>query len=188
MWRLQAGSGEEAMGELMARWRLPIFRLCARMTGDAHRAEDLTQEAFARVFARRADFRPDATFSTWLWRIALNLCRDEWRRRQTRGMEADPAALESEPSETPGPDATATAAEEGELLRRAMLRLPEAERSALLLRICEDLTFREVAEILDLPESTARLRVADGLDRLAKLLGPQIDRRPSQISTKGNTL
>jgi len=55
------------------RWEEPIRRLCARMTGDPHRAEDLKQKAFARVFEKRKSFQPSARFSTWLWRIALNL-------------------------------------------------------------------------------------------------------------------
>src|SRR5438045_622060 len=84
MWRVQTQNDEHAFARLVRRWEGPIQRLCARMTGDLHRAEELAQEAFARVFAKRKDYRPSGRFSTWLWRIAVNLCYDELRRRKRR--------------------------------------------------------------------------------------------------------
>ena len=80
MWRVKLHDDPQAFARLVSRWERPIQRLCARMTGDAHRAEDLAQTAFVRVFARRADWEPAGRFSTFLWRIALNLCYDELRR------------------------------------------------------------------------------------------------------------
>src|SRR5262245_52142280 len=85
MWRVKLEDDDPVFAELMRRWEIPIQDLCARMTGDAHRAEDLAQTVFARVFARRSDWEPTAKFSTFLWRVALNLCRDELRTRQRRG-------------------------------------------------------------------------------------------------------
>src|SRR5436305_6536206 len=85
MWRVKLEDDHHAFADLMLRWQRPIHDLCARMTGDIHRAEDLVQTVFARVFARRADWQPSARFSTFLWRIALNLCRDELRSRRRRG-------------------------------------------------------------------------------------------------------
>ena len=64
MWRVKLDGDAEAFARLVARWEQPIQRLCARMTGDVHRAEDLAQTAFVRVFARRADWQPTARFST----------------------------------------------------------------------------------------------------------------------------
>ncbi len=84
MWRVQNADDHAAFARLVERWETPVQRLCARMTGDLHRAEDLAQEAFARVFAKRHAYEPTGKISTWLWRIALNLCRDELRRRQRR--------------------------------------------------------------------------------------------------------
>src|SRR5213082_1781467 len=84
MWRVQTQDDESAFAQLVRRWEGPIQRLCLRMTGDLHRGEDLAQEAFSRVFAKRKDYQPSGKFSTWLWRIALNLCYDELRRRQRR--------------------------------------------------------------------------------------------------------
>src|SRR5262245_57493510 len=84
MWRVQTQDDDAAFAQLVRRWEGPIQRLCIRMIGDVHRGEDLAQETFLRVFSRRKDYRPDGKFSTWLWRIALNLCYDELRRRQRR--------------------------------------------------------------------------------------------------------
>src|ERR1041384_6662789 len=85
MWRVQTQDDERAFAQLVRRWEGPIQRLATRVTGDAHRGQDLAQETFARVFAKRKDYQPSGRFSTWLWRISLNLCYDELRRRQRRG-------------------------------------------------------------------------------------------------------
>ncbi|PYK97720.1 MAG: hypothetical protein DME19_15310 [Verrucomicrobia bacterium] len=99
MGRVQAQDDPRAFARLVERWEEPIRRLCARMTGDPHRGEDLKQDTFARVFEKRKSFRPTARFSTWLWRIALNLCYDELRRINRRGespLDADENATVSE--------------------------------------------------------------------------------------------
>lgn len=84
MWRVQTQDDERAFAQLVHRWEGPIQRLCTRMTGDLQHGEDLAQETFARVFAKRKDYQANGKFGTWLWRIALNLCYDELRRRQRR--------------------------------------------------------------------------------------------------------
>jgi RNA polymerase sigma-70 factor (ECF subfamily) len=177
MWRVQTGDDERAFAQLVRRWEGPIRRLCARMLGDTHRGEDVAQEAFARVFARRKDYQPSARFSTWLWRIALNLCYDELRRRKRRGEEslddAGAALLEEVAGSIesmPAPDEALAAREEGEQVRRAMQRLPEVYRGVLVLRHYEGLKFREIADVLDLPEGTVKSRMAEGLAQLARWL------------------
>src|SRR3974377_314488 len=84
MWRVKLDDDPQAFAALMGHWQTPIQRLCTRMTGDAHRAEDLAQTAFSRVFTCRAEWQPTGKFSTFLWQIALNLCRDELRRTKRR--------------------------------------------------------------------------------------------------------
>src|SRR6266850_2556690 len=84
MWRVQTQDDEQAFVQLVRRWEVPIQRLCLRMTGDLHRGEDLAQETFARVFTKRKEYEPSGQFSTWLWRIAMNLCYDELRRIKRR--------------------------------------------------------------------------------------------------------
>src|SRR5258707_10554799 len=84
MWRVKAHDDNREFARLMERWEMPIRNLCARMIGDLHRGEDLKQETFSRVFEKRKDYQAEGRFSTWLWRIALNVCYDELRPQDPR--------------------------------------------------------------------------------------------------------
>src|SRR5690242_378747 len=84
MWRVQMHDDAHAFAQLVGRWEKPIQRLCTRMLGDEHRGEDLAQDTFARLFAKRKEYQPTGRFSTFLWRMALNLCYDELRRIKRR--------------------------------------------------------------------------------------------------------
>jgi RNA polymerase sigma-70 factor (ECF subfamily) len=177
MWRVKTLDDPQAFARLVSRWEGPIRRLCARMTGDPHRAEDLTQTAFARVFAARTDWQPSGKFSTFLWRIALNLCHDELRKTRRRG-ECSLEALEDEgtgavdqfAADGLPPDAEADVRERGELVRRAMQELPAHYRAVVVLRHYEQLKFHEIAEVLGIPEGTAKSRMAGALTQLNRLL------------------
>src|SRR3569623_418009 len=85
MWRVKYQDDHQAFATLMERWQGPIRNLCVRMLGDAHQAEDLCQTTFVRIFAARDRWEPSAGVSTFLWRIALNLCHDELRKHRRRG-------------------------------------------------------------------------------------------------------
>lgn len=182
MWRVQMHDDAQAFAELVRRWEEPIRRLGVRLLGDVQRAEDVAQEAFARVFTHRRDFDPAARFSTWLWQIAVNLCRDEVRRRErrreqalvvTEGDEAEPTGPILEMvAEGAGPAEATERLERAEAVRRAVLRLPEPYRVVVALRHYEGLKFQEVAEVLGLPEGTVKSRMVEALDRLEVLLRP----------------
>jgi RNA polymerase sigma-70 factor, ECF subfamily len=195
MWRVQTADDEAAFARLVRRWEGPIQRLGARMTGDVQRGEDLAQETFARVFAKRREYQPDAKFSTWLWRIALNLCYDELRRRRRREESSledqggEPLTeLEGLAAPDPAPDQSLAGRERGELVRRALLRLPEVFRTVLVLRHYEDLKFREIAEVLDVPEGTVKSRMAEALAQIGRLLRPALEEigenAPRDLKTK----
>jgi len=178
MWRVQTQADERAFAALVRRWERAIQRLCTRITGDVHCGEDLAQETFARVFARRKEYQPNGKFSTWLWRIALNLSYDELRRRRRRhewSLE-DPreniAVLERSVGAESAPDKSLLRQERGELVQRALAQLPETHRTVLVLRHYDNLKFREIAEVLDLPEGTVKSRMADALTQMGRLLKP----------------
>ncbi len=188
MWRVQTEDDERAFAQLVRRWEGPIQRLCWRMTGDAHRGEDLAQETFARVFAKRKDYQPSGKFSTWLWRIALNLCYDELRRRQRReessldGMSGEAvAALEAFVAPEPPPDKSLVDRERSELVRSALMQLSESYRTVLVLRHYENLKFREIAGVLDVPEGTVKSRMAEALTQMGRLLKPMLAVEPKRI-------
>jgi len=176
MWRVKLESDPHAFATLMSRWEKPIQRLCLRMTGDSHRAEDLAQTAFTRVFAHRADWQPTAKFSTFLWRVALNLCHDELRRTNRRAecsldelSERGPS-LQLLPSDESAPDAQADVHERGEHVRDALLKLPAQYREVVVLRHYEQLKFHEIAEVLGIPQGTVKSRMAEALTQLSRLL------------------
>lgn len=188
MWRVQNEDDHRAFTLLVERWEERICRLCIRMVGNSHSAEDLSQEAFSRLFAKRKDFDPGKRFSTYLWRIALNLCYDELRRmsrrRESAIDEADPAgitSLEEYAVEAGGPDARLVEREEAELVREAVLQLPEIYRSVLVLRHYENLKLREIAEVLEVPEGTVNSRIAEGLVRLTRVLEPRLREQKSSM-------
>jgi RNA polymerase sigma-70 factor (ECF subfamily) len=177
MWRVKLQDDAEAFASLMARWQKPIENLCIRMTGDMHRAEDLAQTAFARIFARRADWEPTGKFSTFLWRVALNLCHDELRKTKRRGecsLEALDEVGDSVPdfivSEHPAPDEQADTRERAELVRNALLKLATHYREVVVLRHYEGLKFHEIGEVLAIPEGTVKSRMAEALTQLNRLL------------------
>ena len=180
MWRVQHSDDEAAFAQLVRRWEGPIQRLCERMTGDSHDAEDLAQVTFVRVFARRKEYQAKGKFSTWLWRIALNLCYDELRRRERQNMNifqsegGEPqAALEALPGAHSAPDKLLAERERSALVRRALDELPEIYRTVLVLRHYEDLKFREIAEVLGVPEGTVKSRMSEALEQFGQLLKPR---------------
>ncbi|PWU18399.1 MAG: RNA polymerase sigma factor SigW [Verrucomicrobia bacterium] len=195
MRRVQMHDDERAFAHLVKKWQGPVRRLCIRMLGDEHRGEDLAQESFARVFAQRKHYRPDGKFGTWLWRIALNLCYDELRRRQRWKQ----VSLDSTDSETLGllesfaepqiaPDQALVNQERAELVRRALLSLPEIYRAVLVLRHYENLKFREIAAVLGLPEGTVKSRMAEALTQMSQLLKPKVAAEPPGPQKNSNRM
>jgi len=179
MWRVQTHDDGEAFAQLVARWQEPIRRLCMRMLGDGHKAEDVCQEAFARVYAKRKDFQHGAKFSTFLWRVATNLCLDELRRVKRRREHPNFGAREDGSEhdlwdELPGdedtPDQNAVGGEDAAMVRHALMQLPEHYRSVVVLRHYEDLKFREIADVLGIPEGTVKSRMSEALSLLAHAL------------------
>jgi len=185
MSRVKTHDDHQEFARLVRRWEQAIRRLCTRMIGDPHRGEELKQEAFLRLFEKRKDYQTTGRFSTYLWRIALNLCYDELRRQKRRRQflgndlqteEAEGSAVEPI-ADTPGPDLRAAQSEEGALVRAALLQLPEIYRTVLVLRHYEDLKLSEIAEVLDIPEGTVNSRMAEALSRLSRILEPQLRER-----------
>jgi RNA polymerase sigma-70 factor, ECF subfamily len=184
MWRVQMEDNHEAFAELVSRWQEPIRRLCTRLTSDEHRAQDLTQEVFTKLFLHRKSFQQRGRLSTYLWRIALNHCSNERRRAQYR-HETRLEPTEDNPSDgpdrfpatTPAPDEETAANEAADVVRHALAALPEDYRNLLILRHYENLKFREIAEILDLPEGTVKTRMTEALNTMGRLLRRPLDLR-----------
>ena len=189
MWRVQTEDDHGAFALLVERWREKIRALCIRMTGNVPLGEDLAQDVFARVFEKRREFRGASKFSTWLWRIAVNRCYDEMRRPVHR---ATTESLDDENAtvvldivmEARTPRDELAAREEAEMVRRALMQLPENYRAVLVLRHYENLKLREIAEVLEVPEGTVSSRMAEALTQLTRLLEPAFEPRPRNPKPK----
>ena len=151
-----------ALQELCRRWDRPLDRFLARHTGGRD-VEDLHQETWLRVVRAADRFDANRRFSTWLFQIALNLCRDWLRRRP-------PEAADTRDGDAVATGAGSSAATEAALdVRRLLARLPEAQREVVLLRHYLDLGEDEVAEILGCPRGTVKSRLHHAMARLVAL-------------------
>jgi len=155
---LASGDGR-ALEELCRRWEHPLYQFIARHTGGRD-VEDLYQETWLRVVRAARRFERGRRFSTWLFQIAVNLCRD-WRRRPPLEP-VDPAAADARAGAPAATDAALDA-------RRLLAALPEAQRSAVILRYYHDLPEEEVAAILGCPRGTVKSRLHHAMRRLLEL-------------------
>src|SRR5205809_6274849 len=166
----------ESFNQLVVRWERPIYALAYRTLGREEDARDVVQEAFLRAFRGLRNFRGDAKFSSWLYRITLNLCRD-WIRRERRAPIAqmpegvDPIEVADEKmSPTESVEDLVARQELSGAVARAMADLPEEQRTAILLKEYHGLTFQEIADQLDCPLSTVKTRLYQGLSVLRRRL------------------
>src|SRR5881397_4215363 len=158
----------DSFNELILRWERPIFALAYRQIGREEDARDVCQETFLRAYRSLKGFRGQAKFSSWLYRIALNLCRD-WLRRERRTPIVQPPedidlmdlAAAAEPSESI--EDLVARKDLSRLVERAMAKLPEEQRTAIILKEYHGLTFQEIAELVGCPLSTVKTRLYQGL-------------------------
>ena len=169
------GGDSESFNELVLRWERPIYALAYRTIGREEDARDVCQETFLRAFRALPGFRGQAKFSSWLYRIALNLCRD-WIRRERRAPIVQPPedvdvmelAAASEPSESI--EDLVARKDLSRAVERAMALLPDEQRTAIVLKEYHGLTFQEIAELLGCPLSTVKTRLYQGLTVLRREL------------------
>jgi RNA polymerase sigma factor (sigma-70 family) len=160
-----ADGDERALGELLARWDRPLHAFIARFTG-GREVEDLRQEVWMRVLKAATRFDRTRRFSTWLFQIALNLCRD-WSRRNRPPLDA--AAADRAPGTGDNAHDGRTPMEAGLDARRLLDLLPEAQRSAIILRYYHDLSEGEMAEVMGCPRGTVKSRLHQAVRRLLAL-------------------
>jgi RNA polymerase sigma-70 factor (ECF subfamily) len=159
---------------LVLRWDRKIQGAIYRLIGSEEEARDLCQEAFFKAYRGLRAFKGEARFSSWLYQIALNLCRDRMRRRRGRTL-VSLDALEADGQAPVLRDETNALdlVEARDLQRRvkaAVLALPEEQREVIVLKEYEGLTFQEIADVLDMPVSTVKTRLYRGLDKLKERL------------------
>jgi RNA polymerase sigma-70 factor (ECF subfamily) len=165
----------DSFNQLVMRWERPIYALAYRVIGREEDARDVAQETFLRAFRALGGFKGQAKFSSWLYRITLNLCRD-WIRRQRRtpvaqapeGVDLLDLASETTPSETI--EELVSRREMSRAVAKAMASLPDEQRTAIILKEYHGLTFQEIADLLGCPLSTVKTRLYQGLTVLRRQL------------------
>lgn len=174
--RASAGDAD-AFEQLVLTYQTPIFNLCLRMTGNPEDAADLSQESFLKAWRSLGSFQFESSFSTWLYRLASNTCLDYLRsikRHPKVSLTVEDSDGETQmmdfPDTAPTPEDAAISKEENELLSRAMQELDEQQRQILTLRVVNDLSYAEIAEILSIKEGTVKSRLARTRDALRKKL------------------
>jgi RNA polymerase sigma-70 factor (ECF subfamily) len=174
------GGDMDSLGVLVARWEQPLYRFVSRMLPRSEDARDVCQETFLRILNRADRFRRGSRFSTWMYQIALNQCRDQARRRRRWGKILDDT--KEAPTETAAASGTRAGndpeadTERGELahaVRLGLAQIPAEQREVLILKEYEGLKFKEIAEILSCPESTVKSRMYYGLNGLKNALSRQ---------------
>jgi RNA polymerase sigma-70 factor (ECF subfamily) len=173
-------SGDEAAWEELVRQHTRhVYGLCYRFTGSGAEAQDLTQEVFLRVFRTLKTFRSaEGSFGTWLARVARNLLIDHYRRtrqeRVTDPIEEQLTVLEEKGATAlERPDHAVAGREASEILQAALQKLSPDLREAVILRDLQEMEYREIAEVLGIPEGTVKSRINRGRAELARLLRRQ---------------
>lgn len=166
----------DAFNQLVHRWERPIYALAYRTLGREEDARDVAQEAFLRAYRGLRGFKGQAKFSSWLYRITLNLCRD-WMRRERRTPVVqvpegtDPVDLaDAHAAPTESVEDLVARREMSAAVARAMAELPEEQRTAIMLKEYQGLTFQEIADLLGCPLSTVKTRLYQGLSVLRRRL------------------
>lgn len=164
------GGDHAAFSELISRYQDRVYRFLVRLTNSQDEAAELTQESFLQAYQGLAAWRPDAAFSTWLFRIARNLAFDLLRRRKRVefvALEEDFEIADSAPT----PDRRLETVQRYQQLEAALAQLPIEHREILLLREVEEMSYEDIATVLELNPGTVKSRIARAraalLDRMA---------------------
>jgi RNA polymerase sigma-70 factor (ECF subfamily) len=176
-------AGEEAAWEELVRVHTRrVYAICYRFTGSDHKAQDLTQEVFLRVFRSLKNFRAgEGSFSVWLGRLSRNLLIDDYRKnkldRASDSLEDRLPTIENTTAGSARADGMLAGREASEMLQAALQKLSPELRETVILRDLEELEYREIAQVLEIPEGTVKSRLNRGRADLARII-----RRTQQVA------
>ncbi|HEX4230340.1 MAG TPA: sigma-70 family RNA polymerase sigma factor [Bryobacteraceae bacterium] len=182
-------AGEQAAWEdLVKTHTRRVYSICYRFTNRDSEAQDLTQDVFVRVFKSLGSFRSgEGSFTVWLARLTRNLLVDHYRRtkqdRVTDAIEDQLVVLEEKTSLEARTDGLLAGREAGELLQAGLQRLSPELREAVILRDLEELEYKEIASVLNVPEGTVKSRLNRGRAELARILRRSV--RPVRSTVSG---
>jgi RNA polymerase sigma-70 factor (ECF subfamily) len=172
-------NGDEAAWEALIRTHTRrVYGFCYRFTGKDSEAQDLTQEIFLRVFRSLKSYRSDeGAFATWLARLSRNLLIDHYRRtrqdRSTDSIEEQLPMIEERAATSARPEGLLAGREASDILQAALQKLSPDLREAVILRDLQEMEYREIADVLKVPEGTVKSRLSRGRAELARVLRKQ---------------
>jgi RNA polymerase sigma-70 factor (ECF subfamily) len=164
----------DQMTVLLRRHASRLLTFIHRMIGDPHRAEELFQEVFLAVWTGRRRYQYPRPFRPWLFGIAMNKCRADFRRRGPPAVELDEQADLVPVGAGRTPPEAAIAAETANLVAAAVATLPPGQRSVLVMRIWNGLSYAEIAEAMDVAQPTVRSHMCHALTAVRKYLEPRL--------------
>jgi RNA polymerase sigma-70 factor, ECF subfamily len=168
---------QNAFGEIVEMYKDKVYQISYRMLGNRHEAEDIVQEAFIRAYVNIQRYNLELKFSTWLYRITTNLCIDRIRKKkpdyyldaEVKGAEG--LTMYSQvPSKTTLPEDDVESLELQDTIQKEIMKLPEKYRSVIVLKYIEELSLKEISEILEMPLGTVKTRIHRGRESLRKRL------------------
>ncbi|MBO9608028.1 MAG: RNA polymerase sigma factor SigW [Paenibacillaceae bacterium] len=178
--KLSRGGDRRAFAELVELYKDKLYHLAYRMLNQSHEAEDIVQETFLRVYTNLHRYDETQKFSTWIYRIATNLCIDRLRKRKPNySLDAEMPEGEGAdwysllPSDQATPESEVVLSEMQEHIRAAIDTLPEKYKSVVILRYLHDMSLQEIGDVLGMPVTTVKTRVHRGREFLRKKLEPE---------------
>ena len=162
-----------AFNELLGAYEKKMYAVCLRMSGNHEDAQDCLQETMLRVYRAISGFKGQSTFSTWLYRVAMNTCLDELRKKRNRTSTSLDGLLEagwSPSDEFDTPERHALNREKSAEIRRVIAELPEDMRAAIVLRDVQGFSYDEIAKILEANVGTIKSRISRGREKLREVL------------------
>jgi RNA polymerase sigma-70 factor (ECF subfamily) len=170
--RCKAGD-RDAFAELVREHQTTVYNIAYRMLRNSDDAEDLAQAAFVRAYTALPGFRGDSSFRTWVCQIVTRLCLDAVRARRHTSVLPDQVSHDSGPDWREG-------VVDRQLLEEAIAELPPAFRAAIVLRHFEEMSYREIADVLDLPIGTVKTHISRARGLMAKRLAAAFGRKPRE--------
>jgi RNA polymerase sigma-70 factor, ECF subfamily len=180
--RVQRGD-KGAFDLLVLKYQRKIFRLLSRLIRDSAEVEDIAQEAFIKAYRALPNFRGESAFYTWLYRIAINTAKNHLVSQGRRAPTSTEADIEEAETFDDGdhlrdlntPDSMLLSKQVGEAVNRAIDKLPQDLRTAIVLREIEGLSYEEIAESMGCPIGTVRSRIFRAREAIALELKPVLD-------------
>lgn len=166
----RAAKGDAAaFNELLGQHERRMYAVCLRMCGNREDAQDCLQEAMLRVYRAISGFKGQSSFSTWVYRVTMNACLDELRRKKNKPSASLDGLLDagwSPADESDTPEKHAMNSERRKLIRQTISELPEDMRSAVVLRDIQGFSYDEIARMLDISVGTIKSRISRGREKL----------------------